>query len=381
MQASNNYMNYNRIIRCLLDKKILIGIITILCILGGFLYGSSINSEDNRAVYETTSKFIILDNSEKNVSIMDNLLASGDLILSDQVLQQVIANNELDLSLNDMKEIVYVTYDATSGVVEITTIFNAPEKTQKINQDVLYYGRKAIQDVLNPNSIYMLSEPKKARKVTVTLKGEDVIESQNLEGIKQYNISPYTPTQEDKTRGIKLAIIAGILGGFSICGLCIGLELLNYRIKYPSDVKAMMQSEILGAVGKNAASDSLRDVMMQLNNKCSNIKYGVLNCYSDIQNDTIIRSLKEYNESATIISLGYLKDGFKFMNELNSCEHIILTLGYNKVKRSMLSSFIENIKEKKISVIITDVPVDKYAIKEEYLGLLYVADKRKDEER
>lgn len=213
-----------QLLKILWKRKFLIALVAIVTGVVAFAYSSFIVKPE----YTSTTRIYVVNRNQGDKSGPTNQdLQAGsylvkdyrEIILSQDVLEKVATDLELDLSLKDFTKKVKVTVPVDTRIVSISVTDRAPEEASRIANSLREVAAQKIISVTRVSDVTTLEE---ARPAT----------------------SPSSPN-------IRRNTMIGFLAGAVVMIVTVLLiELLDTRIKRPEDVENVMQIALLGVVPK-----------------------------------------------------------------------------------------------------------------------------------
>lgn len=125
-----------RIVRNILQQKMLLILIVLIAILVGCIYSFFIQ----RPLYKASSKILLAKND----------LSASELIKSDMLLNEVIAKiNNVEITLQELKDTIDVSYTKESKMLQITYVNADRELTNTVMTEIINQYMTKLEDVMN----------------------------------------------------------------------------------------------------------------------------------------------------------------------------------------------------------------------------------------
>lgn len=205
-------------------KKILILLVAIIT--GGlaFIYSSLIV----RPQYTSTSRIYVVNHGQGEQNVLTNqALQAGsylvkdyqEIILSQDVLEKVIANQKLTMTPKQLASKIKVSVPRDTRIVSIDVKDTNPETASQLANELRVVASEKIKAVTKVSDVTTLEEARPA-------------------------IAPSSPN-------IRRNTVLGVVGGAVIIIVLLTLqELLDDRIKRPEDIEEVLELPLLGVVPK-----------------------------------------------------------------------------------------------------------------------------------
>ena len=215
------------------EKKILIIIITILCMIIGGVYSYFIMVPE----YTATTTIVLTKTDEKtnaetgettesitqtDVMLNQNLVATYSVIIkSNNILREVISNLEnLKLSENSLRDSIEVTAKEDTEVIEINvTDINAKNATLIANEISEVFSRK-VSEIYKINNVYVLDKAE-------------------------------VPTAPSNINHIRFILISAAVGIIISCGYVVIRNLFDNSIKKKEDIENALDMPVLVSLDKS----------------------------------------------------------------------------------------------------------------------------------
>ena len=162
------------------------------------------------------SKYIILDEVQTNLQLINTY---NVIIKSPAILDKVIEQEKLDMSAGALNELVTVTSEQDSQVVNITVQNEDPQTAANIANAIATTFKAEISTLMNVDNVSILTEAQI---------GE--------------NPSPINPKP---VLNMAIALVVGLMAGV---GLAFLLEYLDNTIKTEQDIENQLGLPVLGAI-------------------------------------------------------------------------------------------------------------------------------------
>jgi len=189
-------------------------------------YAASVTLYANNSNSSDINTSITAQDINASVQLVDTYAA---IILSDPVLDQVIADNGLEITGKELLECIEIASVNNTEVFKITVEYSTPEKAASIANSIADIAPVKIADIVEGCSVKIVSNAK-------------------------------VPTEKSFPSN-KMAVLLGMVGGIVLCILTVFITaLLDTRIKSESDLRewdypvlgvipAFSESEKTGAYG------------------------------------------------------------------------------------------------------------------------------------
>lgn len=225
-------LDVKEILKMFNEKKFLIIIITIVCILVGGIYSFFIIVPEYKSsttiVLTKTSYDGALDTSESRESItqtdltLNQKLVStySNIVKSSTILSRVIANLEkIDLTEEELRKKVTVTAVEDTEVIEISVVDENPQQAAKIANEILSVFEAQIQEMYKIDNVYTLDAAKVANY----------------------------PCNINHTKTLILSAMIGIILS---CSYIIMVSILNNTTKNKEEIEQAVDLPVLGILAK-----------------------------------------------------------------------------------------------------------------------------------
>ena len=205
-------------------KKILILLVAIIT--GGlaFVYSTLIV----RPQYTSTSRIYVVNHGQGEQNVLTNqALQAGsylvkdyqEIILSQDVLEKVIANQKLTMTPKQLASKIKVSVPRDTRIVSINVKDTDPDKASQLANELRVVAAEKIKAVTKVSDVTTLEEARPA-------------------------LSPSSPN-------IRRNTVLGVAGGAVIIIVLLTLkELLDDRIKRPEDIEEVLELPLLGVIPK-----------------------------------------------------------------------------------------------------------------------------------
>ena len=211
-----------QLLKILWKRKVLIALVAIVTGVVAFAYSSFIVKPE----YTSTTRIYVVNRNQGDKSGLTNQdLQAGsylvkdyrEIILSQDVLEKVATDLQLELPPKGLASKIKVTVPADTRIVSISVTDRAPEEASRIANSLREVAAQKIISVTRVSDVTTLEE---ARPAT----------------------SPSSPN-------IRRNTMIGLLAGAVVMIVTVLLiELLDTRVKRPEDVEDVMQIALLGVV-------------------------------------------------------------------------------------------------------------------------------------
>jgi len=199
---------------------IIIGIGVLTAVLG-FVFSKFVLQPE----YKSTTKIYILNKQDSSSSITYSDLQSGTqltkdymtLVTSRPVVEQVIAEMNLDMKYKDLVNMISVTNPQDTRILSITVTYNDPAAARLIADSIRDAAAIHITEVMNIEQV-------------------NVVEAAN------------TPEEPSSPNTMRNTAIGGIAGVILVSGIILALYLLNDTIKSPEDVERYLGISTLSSI-------------------------------------------------------------------------------------------------------------------------------------
>lgn len=205
-------------------KKILILLVAIIT--GGlaFVYSTLIV----RPQYTSTSRIYVVNHGQGEQNVLTNqALQAGsylvkdyqEIILSQDVLEKVIANQKLTMTPKQLASKIKVSVPRDTRIVSINVKDTDPDKASQLANELRVVAAEKIKAVTKVSDVTTLEEARPA-------------------------LSPSSPN-------IRRNTVLGVAGGAVIIIVLLTLkELLDDRVKRPEDIEEVLELPLLGVIPK-----------------------------------------------------------------------------------------------------------------------------------
>ena len=211
-----------QLLKILWKRKVLIALVAIVTGGVAFAYSSFIVKPE----YTSTTRIYVVNRNQGDKSGLTNqALQAGsylvkdyrEIILSQDVLEKVATDLELDLPPKGLASKIKVTVPADTRIVSISVTDRVPEEASRVANSLREVAAQKIISVTRVSDVTTLEE---ARPAT----------------------SPSSPNIRRNT------MIGFLAGAVVMIVAVILIELLDTRVKRPEDVEDVMQIALLGVV-------------------------------------------------------------------------------------------------------------------------------------
>ena len=211
-----------QLVKVLWKRKFLIVLTAIIAGLVAFAYSSFVIKPQYTS---TTRIYVVNRNQADKPGLTNQDLQAGtylvkdyrEIILSQDVLEKVVADQSLTIDAKTLGKKVSVTVPADTRIVSISVRDGKPEEASRIANALREVAAQKIISVTRVSDVTTLEE---ARPAT-------------------------SPSSPNIRRNTMMAIIAGI--GF-ITVIVLLVELLDDRVKRPEDIEEVMHLSLLGVI-------------------------------------------------------------------------------------------------------------------------------------
>ena len=208
-----------QLLKILWKRKFLIALVAIVTGVVAFAYSSFIVKPE----YTSTTRIYVVNRNQPGLTNQDLQAGSylvkdyREIILSQDVLEKVATDLQLELPPKGLASKIKVTVPADTRIVSISVTDRAPEEASRIANSLREVAAQKIISVTRVSDVTTLEE---ARPAT----------------------SPSSPN-------IRRNTMIGFLAGAVVMIVAVLLiELLDTRVKRPEDVEDVMQIALLGVV-------------------------------------------------------------------------------------------------------------------------------------
>ena len=211
-----------QLVKVLWKRKFLIVLTAIIAGLAAFAYSSFVIKPQYTS---TTRIYVVNRNQADKPGLTNQDLQAGaylvkdyrEIILSQDVLEKVVADQNLTIDAKTLGKKVSVTVPADTRIVSISVRDGKPEEASRIANALREVAAQKIISVTRVSDVTTLEE---ARPAT-------------------------SPSSPNIRRNTMMATIAGI--GF-ITVIVLLVELLDDRVKRPEDIEEVMHLSLLGVI-------------------------------------------------------------------------------------------------------------------------------------
>ncbi|KXT72769.1 Tyrosine-protein kinase transmembrane modulator EpsC [Streptococcus sp. DD10] len=176
--------------------------------------------------YSSTTRIYVVNRSQSdNPGLTNQDLQAGtylvkdyrEIILSQDVLNQLISDLKLDLSIQELTKKISVQVPTDTRIVSITVEDSTPEEASRI--------ANALREVA-------------AQKIIAVTRVSDVT-----------TLEEAIPATTPSSPNIRRNVLLGFVGGFAVITVVVLLtEILDDRVKRPEDVEDTMKLTLLGVI-------------------------------------------------------------------------------------------------------------------------------------
>ena len=205
-------------------KKILILLVAIITGGPAFVYSTLIV----RPQYTSTSRIYVVNHGQGEQNVLTNqALQAGsylvkdyqEIILSQDVLEKVIANQKLTMTPKQLASKIKVSVPRDTRIVSINVKDTDPDKASQLANELRVVAAEKIKAVTKVSDVTTLEEARPA-------------------------LSPSSPN-------IRRNTVLGVAGGAVIIIVLLTLkELLDDRVKRPEDIEEVLELPLLGVIPK-----------------------------------------------------------------------------------------------------------------------------------
>ena len=211
-----------QLVKVLWKRKFLIVLTAIIAGLAAFAYSSFVIKPQYTS---TTRIYVVNRNQADKPGLTNQDLQAGaylvkdyrEIILSQDVLEKVVADQKLTMDAKTLGRKVSVTVPADTRIVSISVRDGNPEEASRIANAVREVAAQKIISVTRVSDVTTLEE---ARPAT-------------------------SPSSPNIRRNTMIATIAGV--GF-VTIIVLLVELLDDRVKRPEDIEEVMHISLLGVI-------------------------------------------------------------------------------------------------------------------------------------
>ena len=211
-----------QLVKVLWKRKFLIALVALVAGLAAFAYSSFVIQPQYTS---TTRIYVVNRNQADKPGLTNQDLQAGsylvkdyrEIILSQDVLEKVVADQSLAMDAKTLGRKVSVTVPADTRIVSISVRDGKPEEASRIANALREVAAQKIISVTRVSDVTTLEE---ARPAT-------------------------SPSSPNIRRNTMMATIAGV--GF-VTVIVLLLELLDDRVKRPEDIEEVMHISLLGVI-------------------------------------------------------------------------------------------------------------------------------------
>ena len=211
-----------QLVKVLWKRKFLIALVALVAGLAAFAYSSFVIKPQYAS---TTRIYVVNRNQADKPGLTNQDLQAGsylvkdyrEIILSQDVLEKVVADQNLTIDAKTLGKKVSVTVPADTRIVSISVRDGKPEEASRIANALREVAAQKIISVTRASDVTTLEE---ARPAT-------------------------SPSSPNIRRNTMMATIAGV--GIVIV-IVLLVELLDDRVKRPEDIEEVMHISLLGVI-------------------------------------------------------------------------------------------------------------------------------------
>ena len=211
-----------QLVKVLWKRKFLIALVALVAGLAAFAYSSFVIKPQYAS---TTRIYVVNRNQADKPGLTNQDLQAGsylvkdyrEIILSQDVLEKVVADQKLTMDAKTLGKKVSVTVPADTRIVSISVRDGNPEEASRIANALREVAAQKIISVTRVSDVTTLEE---ARPAT-------------------------SPSSPNIRRNTMMATIAGV--GF-VTVIVLLVELLDDRVKRPEDIEEVMHLSLLGVI-------------------------------------------------------------------------------------------------------------------------------------
>ena len=211
-----------QLVKVLWKRKFLIALVALLAGITAFAYSSFVIKPQYTS---TTRIYVVNRNQADKPGLTNQDLQAGaylvkdyrEIILSQDVLEKVVADQSLTIDAKTLGKKVSVTVPADTRIVSISVRDGKPEEASRIANALREEAAQKIISVTRVSDVTTLEE---ARPAT-------------------------SPSSPNIRRNTMIATIAGV--GF-VTIIVLLVELLDDRVKRPEDIEEVMHISLLGVI-------------------------------------------------------------------------------------------------------------------------------------
>ncbi|HEW4024971.1 TPA: capsular polysaccharide biosynthesis protein CpsC [Streptococcus pneumoniae] len=211
-----------QLVKSLWKRKLMILIVALVTGAGAFAYSTFIVKPEYTS---TTRIYVVNRNQGDKPGLTNQDLQAGtylvkdyrEIILSQDVLEEVVSDLKLDLTPKGLANKIKVTVPVDTRIVSISVNDRVPEEASRIANSLREVAAQKIISITRVSDVTTLEEARPA-------------------------ISPSSPNIK---RNTLIGFLAGVIGTSVIV---LHLELLDTRVKGPEDIENTLQMTLLGVV-------------------------------------------------------------------------------------------------------------------------------------
>ena len=211
-----------QLVKVLWKRKFLIALVALVAGITAFAYSSFVIKPQYTS---TTRIYVVNRNQADKPGLTNQDLQAGaylvkdyrEIILSQDVLEKVVADQSLTIDAKTLGKKVSVTVPADTRIVSISVRDGKPEEASRIANALREVAAQKIISVTRVSDVTTLEE---ARPAT-------------------------SPSSPNIRRNTMMATIAGV--GFVVV-IVLLVELLDDRVKRPEDIEEVMHISLLGVI-------------------------------------------------------------------------------------------------------------------------------------
>lgn len=211
-----------QLFKTLWKRKLMILIVALVTGTGAFAYSTFIVKPEYTS---TTRIYVVNRNQGDKPGLTNQDLQAGsylvkdyrEIILSQDVLEEVVSDLKLDLTPKGLANKIKVTVPVDTRIVSVSVNDRVPEEASRIANSLREVAAQKIISITRVSDVTTLEEARPA-------------------------ISPSSPNIK---RNTLIGFLAGVSGTSVIVFL---LEFLNTRVKRPEDIENTLQMTLLGVV-------------------------------------------------------------------------------------------------------------------------------------
>lgn len=211
-----------QLVKSFWKRKLMILIVALVTGAGAFAYSTFIVKPEYTS---TTRIYVVNRNQGDKPGLTNQDLQAGtylvkdyrEIILSQDVLEEVVSDLKLDLTPKGLANKIKVTVPVDTRIVSISVNDRVPEEASRIANSLREVAAQKIISITRVSDVTTLEEARPA-------------------------ISPSSPNIK---RNTLIGFLAGVIGTSVIV---LHLELLDTRVKRPEDIENTLQMTLLGVV-------------------------------------------------------------------------------------------------------------------------------------